>query len=369
MRLFFRIKAITLLFLITCTSNSLYAQCVTNNQVTHLSGSVVINGINVTVSSSGNVTSNTTYCSETTPYFIGYNPGPGSGTGSYTFNFAPAVDSVRLVVSGLSNTGGNIERIVIRKNGVHYVIPQAGVANACDALAVLTASGDIEGCASCGVSGWRGPGIGGGSISQITVVDTVISGAPNGALFAIFFANNCPLPVKFADCGARKQADNALISWQTSLESNSTEYEIYRSADGIDFSKIGAVPSKNNPLGSTYAFEDKLPLPGVNFYRVNSKDHDGKTQFCTVSKLIFPALKKKVNIYPVPASDHVYIDNNFRSTQLHIEVIDMVGRTVLQTSTPNNFPVNLPISNLPKGAYTLKIFDGQDVIFRKLVKQ
>lgn len=369
MKLFIGVKTITLLVLITCISNSSYAQCTTSHQVTHLSGTVVINGIAVTVSSSGNVTNNSTYCAQTVPYFIGYAPGPGSGTGRYTFDFSPAVDSVRLNFSGLSNSAPSVERIVLRKNGVHYAIPQAGVANGCDALAVLTPEGDIGGCVGCGVSGWSGTRIGGGPISQMVVVDTVISGSPNGAIFSIFFANNCPLPVKFEACNARTQADNAIISWQTSLEINSPEYEIYRSADGIDFSKIGSVPSKNDPSGSTYSFLDKLPLPGVNFYRVNSKDHDGKTLLCTVNRVVFPLLKKKVNVYPVPASDILYIENNFRSIQLNIEVIDMVGKTVLQTSTPNNFRVNLSIGNLPKGAYTLKIIDGQDVIFRKFVKQ
>ncbi len=368
MKLFIRIKTITLLVLITCISNSSYAQCITNNQVTQLSGSVVINGINVTVSSSGNVTNNSSYCTETFPYFIGYNPGPGSGTGSYTFNFSPAVDSVRLNFSGLSNAGGNVERIFLRKNGVHYAIPLPGIANGCDPLAVLTAAGDIEGCAGCGVSGWKGTRIG-GPITQMVVVDTVISGTPNGAIFSIFFANNCPLPVQFVECNARKEADNSIISWQTSLEINSHEYEIYRSADGINFSKIGSVPSKNNPSGSTYSFLDKLPLSGVNFYQLHSKDHDGKPLLCTVNRVVFPLLKKKVNVYPVPASDILYIENNFRSIQLNIEVIDMVGKTVLQTSTPNSFRVNLSIGNLPKGAYTLKIIDGQDVIFRKFVKQ
>jgi hypothetical protein len=251
---------------------------------------------------------------------------------------------------------------------VHYAIPVPGIANGCDPLAVLTAGGDIEGCAGCGVSGWRNTRIG-GPISQMVVTDTLISGGPNGAIFSIFFANNCPLPVKFTACNAGKQADNSIISWQTSLEINSLEYEIYRSADGINFSKIGSVPSKNNPSGSSYSFLDKLPLSGVNFYRVNSKDHDGKTLLCDVNKVIFPLLKNKVNIYPVPAGDILYIENNFRSVRLNIEVIDMIGKTVLQTSTPNNFHVNLPVGNLPKGAYTLKIIDGQDVIFRKFVKQ
>lgn len=357
-----------LLVLTTCISNSLYAQCTTSNQVTHLSGSVVINGINVTVSSSGNVTNNSVYCASTSPYFIGYNPGPGSGTGRYIFDFSPAVDSVRLNFSGLSNSGPSVEKIVLRKNGVHYAIPLPGVANGCDAMALLTVEGDVTGCAGCGVSGWSGTRIG-GPISQMVVVDTVISGAPNGALFSIFFANNCPLPVQFTACNAGKQADNAVISWQTSLETNSLEYEICRSADGINFSTIGSVPSKNNPSGSTYSFSDKLPLSGVNFYRVNSKDRDGKTLMCTVNKVIFPLVQKKVNVYPVPASDVLYIENNFRSIQLNFEIIDMVGKTMLQTSTPNSFPVNLSIGNLPKGAYTLKIIDGQDVIFRKFVKQ
>src|SRR6187402_276271 len=107
------------------------AQCV--DQVTHLTGTQTIAGTDVTVTSSGVVSGLSTYCTETLPYFIGYNS--GSGTGSYTFVFDPPILSARFNVSGISNIPPDGEEVWVYVNGAHYAIPAAGDPQVCDPLA------------------------------------------------------------------------------------------------------------------------------------------------------------------------------------------------------------------------------------------
>jgi hypothetical protein len=163
-----------------------FGQC--TDQVLHSSGSATINGILVTVTSSGSVDTNSAYCVNTFPYMVGYNAFSGSLDGAYHFTFTPAVDSITMNFSGLSNVPPNQEIIVLTVNGQHYSIPAVGNVNVCDPFAELTASGDITGCLGCSVSGWNGTTIT-GPISSLSVLDSAISGFGNGALFSLFLCS------------------------------------------------------------------------------------------------------------------------------------------------------------------------------------
>ena len=157
--------------------------------VSHTTGAQVVAGINVTVGSTGTVDVNSTYCSETVPYFIGYNYVTGSGTGSYTFSFAPPISAATFNVSGISDVPlSDLEHVRLFINGAHYAVPAPGIALTCDAYAVLTPDGDIAPCPGCNVSG-MGQITLPGPISSLTVVDTVFMGSPNGAIFSLFICD------------------------------------------------------------------------------------------------------------------------------------------------------------------------------------
>jgi hypothetical protein len=169
--------------------NQSYSQC--SNIVTHYNGNDTINGVAITVSSSGTVDTNTVYCPGITePYFIGYNyTTNSSSSGSYTFDFSPPINLATLSFSGISIGPGYKEIVVLYVNGSHYEIPSAGVSNGCDQLAVLTPFGNIEACPGCAGSGWSETTII-GPISSLTVLDSAILGGGYGAIFSLSICNS-----------------------------------------------------------------------------------------------------------------------------------------------------------------------------------
>lgn len=184
-------KIIIILAIITLNTATTFGQCI--NQVSNTTGTANVNGILVSVTSSGIAGINPTYCNNvTTPYYIGYSfTSSNSGNGSYTFNFSPAIATASLNFSGISNSSIHIEEVKLSINGVHYQIPVSGIANNCDALADLTPNGDITGCSGCSLSGWKGTVIN-GPIYSLSVTDTLISGNPGGSLFSLFICNSVP---------------------------------------------------------------------------------------------------------------------------------------------------------------------------------
>lgn len=164
--------------------NGTRAQC--DEQVTHLIGTQLVGVTSIAVSVTGTTDSDSGYCTETFPYFIGYNYTTNtSATGSYTFQFNPPIDSATFNVSGISQDVSNAEEVWLYVNGAHYTIPVPGLPQACDPMAVLTPNGDIAACSNCSVSGWGGTTIP-GPITTLTVLDTVLMGMPAGSIFSLF---------------------------------------------------------------------------------------------------------------------------------------------------------------------------------------
>lgn len=173
----FTLKATFWLFLIV-SPYFVNGQC--SNPVFHEIGNDTINGVVVTVSSSGSASLGGT-CLNEIYYYIGV-----VGIGSYTFEFSPPIDS--LILNFFAINGGPISKeiVSIEVNNNHYFIPQISDHHECsDSLAVITASGDLT-----GVPYFDVPFGGGctdliipGTIDKITISNSVISGAPNGSLF------------------------------------------------------------------------------------------------------------------------------------------------------------------------------------------
>lgn len=180
---------IALIVFLTFAASSIIGQC--TYQITHLDGPLSVNGVMVTVTSDGYVDSNSGYCLQTFPYFIGWNYDSAySGTGWYNFKFSPPVSSLTLNFSGISEAGGDHkEEIRLFVNEVHYAIPSAGTLNGCDPMAVLTDEGNIVACPNCPLSGWMGTTIN-GPISSLTVLDTVYYGNPAGTIFSLFICDS-----------------------------------------------------------------------------------------------------------------------------------------------------------------------------------
>lgn len=174
-------KALKILFFILIPS-AVFAQ--EEKQVTHLKGTKRVGGIQVTVSSTGTVNENSSYCKSTGPYHAGKN-GIGEGDGSYIFEFKPAISNIRLNFSAMSSSESYHEIIQLFVNDEHYRLTEAGTSNGCESLSVLTEEGDIAPCEGCSGSGWNGTEIQ-GEISKLEVRNVVIKGSPEGTVFSLF---------------------------------------------------------------------------------------------------------------------------------------------------------------------------------------
>lgn len=77
---------------------------------------------------------------------------------------------------------------------------------------------------------------------------------------------------------------------------------------------------------------------------------------------------EKVEIYPVPVTDNLYIDNSAGNNILSIELFNEEGQKIFQSSKPvAHQPTDL--SEVPSGFYLLKInFESKEILIKKIIK-
>jgi hypothetical protein len=145
--------------------------------------------------------------------------------------------------------------------------------------------------------------------SDVTVPGNITTGNPGfNANFATmsggaFNTGNQPLPVELISFSAKALGNRVLLNWSTATELNNYGFEILRSADKNQWSKIGFV--SGNGISSSinhYTFTDNKPLNDISYYRLAQIDNDGSFSYSNIIeiKLITPQEFMLLQNYPNP---------------------------------------------------------------------
>jgi hypothetical protein len=189
------------------------------------------------------------------------------------------------------------------------------------------------------------------------------------------------LPVTLLNFSGEVNGKQNLLHWTTATEQNNTGFEIQRSTNGINFSKIGFVDTKaingNSNSKITYDFTDNNYSATINYYRLKQIDKDGKFSFSNIVVL------KNNNavalglyaIYPNPAKNILNVKTSSAgNTKITLLVTDVSGKLIItkQTNVGNGESIiPLDVSHLSAGSYFLKMLcnNGCETAVKKFVKQ
>lgn len=182
------------------------------------------------------------------------------------------------------------------------------------------------------------------------------SGSGWGSINDIQIGDPSPLPVTLISLKTELQEKKVNISWQTSQETNASEFEIQRSTDAKDFVKVGSMAAKGESADVTvYTFKDETAmdvLAPVAYYRLKMIDRDGTFAFSRIQNVTI----SKVNslaIFPNPASDRFYLDPKELSETHSVSVTNIHGRIIYETSRIGSD--GIAVNGFVPGMYVVKI--------------
>ena len=154
------------------------------------------------------------------------------------------------------------------------------------------------------------------------------------------------------------------LEWEVMNEQKLAQYEIERSTNGKDFTKIGSTKATN--AGTYFYTDDVSQLSGRRlYYRLKKVDVDGKHTYSDVFSQHIP-LNLQFSIYPNPVVEG-YVKVAFAKPAVRnavIHLVDMAGK-IQQQIAVNTGTVNMTINlkNVPAGMYLLKlVLEGNAVV-------
>ena len=151
---------------------------------------------------------------------------------------------------------------------------------------------------------------------------------PNNAVFTFIVKDAILLPLNFLSFTARPGANQQVnLEWQISDATNVSHFVVERSTDGSTFSTIGQV---NFTSANSYAFTDNNAVAGNNYYRIESVDNDGYTQYSSVDEVTVPepALQVKLLNNQPGYDDPVLLVSAATPVTLNIELLTSDGTVI-----------------------------------------
>jgi hypothetical protein len=211
--------------------------------------------------------------------------------------------------------------------------------------------------------------------------DIFLGGGNDGWALAFKTAGNTPLPVTLTEFSGRWQQHDALLSWATATEVNSSYFELERSFDGKAFTKVQQIAAAGQSVSvRNYQYVDVavgklLPADAANvYYRLRSVDKDGTATYSGI--VVLKAISGSGNtstgieyaVFPNPARDFVTISISQFPTagEAYIRLLDVSGRVLLMQKMTSS-PQQLSVSAFAGGLYFLQLIAAEKVVYTQRI--
>ena len=150
------------------------------------------------------------------------------------------------------------------------------------------------------------------------------------------------------------------LGW-VATEQNILQYEVESSNDSINFVKEGVVTARNRLPENSYRFADNIRGTQRKFYRLRIINKDGKWDYSktivvtnnfALTNFIFPSIIRNsvLSFHTSDIYDNILLFGVNGTVFLHKDIRGLKGR------------IDIPVSNLPKGMYLVKISNNKSYV-------
>ncbi|MFY7964446.1 MAG: T9SS type A sorting domain-containing protein, partial [Chitinophagaceae bacterium] len=190
----------------------------------------------------------------------------------------------------------------------------------------------------------------------------------------IWYTKVSNVPVKLLNFDATLTTNRTVkIEWKTTNEVDNKMFVVEKSFDGVSFSILQNVDSKNSTAVNNYEIIDAKPNEGVNYYRLKQIDLNGKYTYSNVIAINIETYENNsFSIYPNPTFDMVQLNiNSTAKSKASIAIFDVTGREIkfVNVDVVKGFQTQQLFTNqLKQGSYYIKMNINNQTITQKLIK-
>jgi ELWxxDGT repeat protein len=172
------------------------------------------------------------------------------------------------------------------------------------------------------------------------------------------------LPVQFTGINAVWINNKAVVTWYSTAETEVAYYEVQKETANAQWKAIKKVSAKNQ-LSNTYQCADENVLPGINLYRVMSKDKDGSVKYSHIVSLKGEH-PEQVRTRLINSRPQVMVTGIRGNHQ--VQVLSAEGKLVAGFSASVNAWIDIP-ATLVRGVYIIRAVTGNKstVLVNRLV--
>jgi hypothetical protein len=183
------------------------------------------------------------------------------------------------------------------------------------------------------------------------------------------------IPVELTSFFGSSSNGNVELNWTTATELNNSGFEIQRSVDGYNFSKIGFVTGYGTTTDpKTYSFMDYSSTTGKQYYRLRQIDFNGSFNYSGTIEIDVSApieFELQQN-YPNPFNPSTAISYSIpQNSFVTLKVYDVLGNEVAtlvnQTQSAGKYDVRFDASNLSNGVYLYSIKTDNFTSTKKMI--
>jgi hypothetical protein len=116
-----------------------------------------------------------------------------------------------------------------------------------------------------------------------------------------------------------------LLSWQ--LKTAADRFLIQRSTNGTDWTLVGEVMV--NDYSSNYSIRDAQTQPGVNYYRLQLVDRDGRSATSPIASVTLDAVVGQTTVFPNPVKGHTFFLKTPSTDAVMLKVFTISGQLLL----------------------------------------
>jgi hypothetical protein len=162
------------------------------------------------------------------------------------------------------------------------------------------------------------------------------------------------IPVELVSFKASVDNNSVTLDWITATEVNNSGFEIQRSSNGSEFSKVGFISGNGTTTEmKSYSFTDGQLERGSYSYRLKQIDYDGTFEYSNVIEAeVFPVSQYSLSQnHPNPFNPSTKIEFSLAAdSRVKLRIFDLLGQEVY----------NLTNNDMKSGLHTVN-FDGSSL--------